>query len=72
MEDRLGKPEGLLADAGYFSEDNVTPYISDSRERHNLPWDERFQALPPCPDDADAVIAMRHRVNGTWCVWCGI
>lgn len=71
MEESLGKPEGLLADAGYFSEDNVkrctadeiTPYISDSRERHNLPWEERFQSPPPCPQDADAVTVMRHRLR---------
>ncbi len=71
MEDNLGKADGLLADAGYFSEANVnrceaeelTPYISDNRERHNLPWDERFKSPPPCPEDADAVTAMRHRLR---------
>jgi len=71
VEDSLGKPDGLLADTGYFSESNVkrceaneiTPYISDSRERHNLPWDERFQSPPPCPEDADAVTAMTHRLR---------
>ena len=71
VEDSLGKPDGLLADTGYFSEGNVkcceaneiTPYISDSRERHNLPWDERFKSLPPCPEDADAVTAMGHRLR---------
>jgi transposase len=71
MEGSLGTPEGLLADAGYFSEDNVkrcgaeeiTPYISDSRERHNLPWEERFQSPPPCPEDADVVTAMQHRLR---------
>jgi hypothetical protein len=71
VEDRLGKPEGLLADAGYFSEDNVkrcqadeiTPYISDNRERHNLPLEARFQSPPPCPEDADAVTAMVHRLR---------
>jgi len=71
VEDRLGKPQGLLADAGYFSEDNVkrcqadeiTPYISDSRERHHLPWNERFQSPPPCPEDADAVTVMAHRLR---------
>jgi len=67
----LGKAEGLLADAGYFSADNVarcedagiTPYISDHRERHNLPWDERFKTPPPCPPDTDAVTAMAHRLR---------
>lgn len=70
-EGSLGKPDGLLADAGYFSEanvkrceaDEVTPYISDSRERHNLPWDEQFQSPPPCPEDADAVTVMQHRLR---------
>lgn len=71
MEDSLGKADGILADAGYFSEANVnrceaeqlTPYISDHRERHNLPWDERFKSPPPCPEDADAVTTMRHRLR---------
>ena len=72
-EVHLGKAEDLLADAGYFSADNVkqceaakvTPYISDNRERHNLPWDERFKPPPPCPQDADAVTAMAHRLRTT-------
>ena len=71
MEACLGKPDGLLADTGYFSEGNVkcceanevTPYISDRRERHNLSWDERFELPPPCPGDADAVTAMVHRLR---------
>lgn len=71
LEDSLGKPDGLLADAGYFSEDNVkrcaaneiTPYISESRERHNLPLEQRLQSPPPCPEDADALTAMVHRLR---------
>ncbi|MGD2076709.1 MAG: IS1182 family transposase [Gammaproteobacteria bacterium] len=71
LEDSLGKPDGLLADAGYFSEDNVkrcaaneiTPYISESRERHNLPLEQRLQSPPPCPEDADALTAMAHRLR---------
>ena len=71
VEDSLGKPEGLLADTGYFSEGNVkrceaneiTPYISDCRERHHLPWDERFKSPPPCPEDVDAVTAMAHSLR---------
>jgi len=70
-EAQLGKADGLLADAGYFSADNVkqcetakiTPYISDHRERHNRPWDERFKTPPSCPQDADAVTAMAHRLR---------
>jgi len=71
VEDCLGKAEGLLADAGYFSEDNVkcceaetiTPYISDHRQRHNLTLEERFKSPPPCPQDADAVTVMAHRLR---------
>lgn len=70
-EDRLGKAAGLLADAGYFSEDNVkhceaekiTPYISDSRQRHNLSLEERFKSPLPCPEDADSVTVMAHRLR---------
>jgi len=70
-EAHLGKVEALLADAGYFSADNVahcedaqiTPYISDHRERHHLPWDERFRTPSPCPEDADAVTAMAYRLR---------
>jgi len=71
VERRLGKPKGVLADAGYFSADNVqrreageiTPYLCDHRERHHLPLEERLQSPPPCPVDADAVTAMAHRLR---------
>lgn len=71
MENQLDKPGKLLADTGYFSEGNVnrcetagiTPYICDSRERHNLPLEERLKQCEPCPKDADAVTVMRHRLS---------
>ena len=71
LEDSLGKPDGLLADAGYFSEDNVkrcaaneiTPYIPESREQHNLPLELWLQSPPPCPDEADALTTMAHRLR---------
>ena len=71
LEDSLGKADGLLADAGYFSEDNVkrcaaneiTPYIPESREQHNLPLELWLQSPPPCPDDADALTTMAHRLR---------
>ena len=67
----LGKPVGLLADAGYFSRPNVkrceaaglTPYIAAGREAHNMPLAERFTPPTPCPDDADAVTRMVHRLR---------
>ena len=67
----MGKPEGLLAAAGYFCAANVQhceaaeimPYISDSRQRHNLPLEERFKSPPPCPEDPDALTATQHRLR---------
>ena len=71
VESQLGKAENLLADAGYFSAANVdrcegaeiVPYLSDHREPHNLPWDERFETPAPCPPNADAVTSMAHRLR---------
>jgi len=67
----LGKPEALLADAGYFSGANVercgaaelTPYIAAGREAHNLTLAERLAQPPPCPEGADAVANMAHRLK---------
>lgn len=64
----MDKPDGLLADAGYFGEDNVKrsepqeiiPHVSDSRQRLNLACEERFKSSPPCPHDADAVNVVAH------------
>ena len=58
----------LLADAGYFSEANVTacidaaidPLLAMGRESHHLPWQERFGEPPPL---ADAVAHMKHRLK---------
>ena len=71
LEDTLGKPEALVADAGYHSKENVEkcveqgvePYIAGSRERHNKPLEERLKTVPACPADADAVTAMQHRMQ---------
>jgi transposase len=67
----LGKAENLLADTGYFSEDNVekcvkaslVPFIPSSREKHNLPLTERFREDPELPQNATMVQAMRHRLQ---------
>ena len=71
LPDAVGKPEGLLADAGYFSQDNVarceaedvTPYISFGREQHHQSLAERCEPVPECPPDADAVTRMQHRLK---------
>ena len=71
VADELGKPEALVADTGYHSKENVErcveqdiePYIAGSRERHNQPLEDRLKAPPECPADADAVTAMKHRLQ---------
>jgi len=63
--------EALLADAGYYSEANIkkcekekiTPYISNHREKHNQSLLERNRGPEPCPENADAVTRMNHRLQ---------
>jgi hypothetical protein len=67
----LGTVDTLLADAGYFSQDNVEscleheilPYISSSREKHNQSLRNRFTEPGPLPAEADAVTQMSHRLK---------
>ena len=71
VAEELGKPQALVADAGYHSKENVErceaqgiePYIAGSREAHNQPLEQRMQAPAECPADADAVTAMEHRLK---------
>jgi hypothetical protein len=70
LPDALGKVDSLLTDIGYFSEANVdisesndiTPYIPEGRQGHNLPLAERIVCDPPTPNEPNAVEAMRHRL----------
>ena len=67
----VGKPQVMVADAGYHSKENVEwcerqgiePYIAGSREHHNQPLAQRMQAPPACAADADAVTAMQYRLQ---------
>jgi transposase len=69
----LGSVCSLLADAGYFSEQNVRtcvtakiqPYIAPGRERRNQSAFERFaEPRTPCPDvTSDPVGNMRYRLR---------
>jgi len=72
LEETLGgKVEALLADAGYCSEANiekceaqqVIPYISNHREKHNQPLCERNREPEPCPEGANAVVRMDYRLQ---------
>lgn len=67
----LGNVNRLLADAGYFSEDNVLaceeceiePFISPGRDKHNQSLTQRFSESEPMPMDADSISKMRHRLK---------
>ncbi len=64
-------PDAMLADAGYFSDDNVklcedekiTPYISFGKEQHNQPLEDRFQEVQAVPEDATNIEKMKHRLQ---------
>jgi transposase len=67
----LGTVDTLLADAGYFSGDNVeeceihdiVPYIAAKRQRHNAPPQDRFTEPEPLTATADPVTKMKHRLE---------
>ena len=58
-------------DAGYFSEgnvklceeNNITPYISFGKEKHNQPLEERFKEADPLPDKPTPVEKMKYRLQ---------
>ena len=71
IDQNLGKVNGLLADTGYHSEGNVkkceaaeiVPYIPGNREHHNSSLETLLTVPPPCPEEADAMTLMKHRLK---------
>ena len=69
----LGTVTDLIADNGYFSEDNVmlcqknqvTSYIAANREKHHPPVMDRFREPGPLHDDATTLDTMKHRLKTT-------
>jgi transposase len=67
----LGAVDSLLADAGYFSQNNVegcedkniVPYIAAERQQHNAALEDRFSELDPLVAPADPVTQMKHRLK---------
>lgn len=67
----LGTVTELLADSGYYSENNInacegkmiTPYIAVDRQSHNQSPYDRFKEPSPLPDDTDSVTRMKHRLK---------
>ena len=71
VQEVVGRPRAILADAGYFSDDNVKrceaegiePYIASGRERHNAPLAERLEPAAPGGEPGEGVAGMRHRMK---------
>ena len=71
LPEHLGRPETLLADAGYFSEANVIlckaaniePLIASGRQPHHPSLRERFATAPPAPENPTPVEAMTYRLQ---------
>lgn len=67
----LGRPDDLLADAGYFSAANVAacaeagiaPLIAPGRDAHHPALDERFASGPPAPEPPTPLDTMKHRLG---------
>jgi len=68
LPEGLNVPEALLADAGYFSDENVKgcikaeiePLIAVARDTHHPGWKERFSEPAPLPENATPVENMKH------------
>jgi hypothetical protein len=68
---KLGKVDTMLADAGYYSDDNVAssehsgiePFIPPNREKHNQTITERFTDLAPLPGEAEPIDKMRNKLK---------
>jgi transposase len=71
LPSELGNPDTLLADNGYFSQNNVkacedrsiTPLIALGRDAHHLTLEERLAADAPAPDSDDPVVKMAHTLK---------
>ena len=71
LPEELGEAETMLADAGYFSEANVTacvaagiePLIALGREGHYPSLSERFAGAPAAPENPTPVEAMACRLQ---------
>lgn len=71
LPEGLNAPEALLADTGYFSEQNVKacldakvePLISIGRDAHHPGWKERFSEPAPLPANTTPVEKMKHTLK---------
>ena len=66
IHEQVGKPTDAIADAGYFSEENITKcpvrsLIAPGKTRHSLPLEERVFAPKPATLDESASPAEKMR-----------
>lgn len=71
LPEGMNAPGTILADTGYFSEQNVKacleaevePLISVGRDAHHPGWKERFSEPAPLPPNATPVEKMKHALK---------
>lgn len=71
LENRFGKADTLLADNGYFSQNNVkacakhgiTPLIALGRDTHHLSIAQRLQPDAPEPQTDDPLVMMTYQLK---------
>jgi transposase len=71
LPEGLNQPEQILADSGYFSENNVEicnaaeiePLIAVGRDGHHPHWGERFAEPAPLSESASQVERMTHALK---------
>jgi len=71
LPEGLGQVDTILADAGYYSDTNVTsceqsdidPFIPPNRDKHNQPMVDRFTDPSPLPENAAPIDKMRHKLK---------
>ena len=71
LPEKLGQIDTMLADAGYYSDDNIAsckksgiePYIPPNRDKHNQPLAARFIDPTPLPEDAEPIDKMRNKLK---------
>jgi len=71
LESTIGKPNAMIADAGYYSAENVAcctargiePYIASGREPHHPPLAERLRPVEPLAGAASDVERMKQRLR---------
>jgi len=71
LADAISHPENIVADNGYYSEDNasevadrkMTPYLATGCQKHNERWDERRSEPGLPPDDPTPLENMQWRLQ---------